>query len=79
MEKDEIKLEYIRIQWADIHHSRNQVWQALVIIAGIYASIGQLNSASIAYLPLISAAGALISTLAYPPCELHLAPYPVAD
>ena len=58
------KLEYIRIQWADIHHCRNQTWQALVIIAGIYAAIGQMTNENKDLIPFIAAAGALISALA---------------
>lgn len=36
-------LEYIKIQWEDIHHSRQQEWQALVVIAGIFYAIAQVG------------------------------------
>ena len=29
-------LEFIRIQWDDIHHSRNQDWKVLAIIGGAF-------------------------------------------
>lgn len=29
-------IEYIKIQWADIHHSRNQEWKILAIIGGSF-------------------------------------------
>lgn len=64
MNNKNILLEYIRIQWTDIHHCRNQTWQALVIIAGIYAALGQLNNALNDFIPLIALAGAIISALA---------------
>lgn len=64
MDNKNILLEYIRIQWSDIHHCRNQTWQALVIIAGIYAALGQLNNTLNDFIPLIALAGAIISALA---------------
>ncbi|MBC8492247.1 MAG: hypothetical protein H8D43_00575 [Chloroflexi bacterium] len=36
-------LEYIKLQWEDIHHSRQQEWQALVVIAGIFYAIAQVD------------------------------------
>jgi hypothetical protein len=36
-------LEYIRIEWADIHHSRQQEWGILVIIAGIFYAMAQVD------------------------------------
>jgi hypothetical protein len=38
----ERNLEYIKLQWADIHHSRQQEWKALVVIAGIFVAMGQI-------------------------------------
>lgn len=32
-------MEYIKIQWADIHHTRNQDWKILVIIVGIFYAL----------------------------------------
>jgi glucan phosphoethanolaminetransferase (alkaline phosphatase superfamily) len=36
-------LEYIKIQWADIHHSRNQDWKVLVIIIGIFYALFKVS------------------------------------
>lgn len=36
-------LEYIKLEWADIHHSRQQEWGALVVIAGIFYAIAQID------------------------------------
>ncbi|MDI6791314.1 MAG: hypothetical protein QME81_00375 [bacterium] len=32
-------MEYIKIQWADIHHTRNQEWKVLVIIVGVFYAL----------------------------------------
>lgn len=32
-------MEYIRIQWTDIHHTRNQEWKILAIIGGVFAAL----------------------------------------
>ncbi|MFQ5645723.1 MAG: hypothetical protein ACE5GM_02230 [bacterium] len=34
--EDKDLIEYIKIHWADIHHSRNQDWKILILIAGIF-------------------------------------------
>jgi general stress protein CsbA len=39
----ERNLEYIKLQWADIHHSRQQEWKALAAVAGIYLAIAQVG------------------------------------
>ncbi|MDD5772445.1 MAG: hypothetical protein PHX78_03165 [bacterium] len=39
-------LEYIKIQWEDIHHSRNQEWRVLAIIIGIFYALFNINPAS---------------------------------
>jgi hypothetical protein len=39
----ERNLEYIRLQWADIHHSRQQEWKALAAAAGIYLAMAQID------------------------------------
>lgn len=36
-------LEYIKLQWEDIHHSRQQEWKALAVIAGIFYAIAQVD------------------------------------
>ena len=36
-------LEYIKIQWADIHHSRNQDWKALLVAAGVFSGLFVVN------------------------------------
>lgn len=36
---NEYTLEYIKLQWADIHHSRQQEWKALGVIAGIFYAL----------------------------------------
>jgi hypothetical protein len=36
-------LEYIKIQWADLHHSRNQDWKVLVIIIGIFYALFKVS------------------------------------
>ena len=36
-------MEYIKIQWADIHHTRNQEWKVLVIIIGIFYALFKVN------------------------------------
>jgi len=39
----ERNLEYIKLQWADIHHSRQQEWKALAVIAGIFYALAQVD------------------------------------
>jgi hypothetical protein len=36
-------LQYIAIQWADIHHSRNQDWKELFVVAGVYSALFVAN------------------------------------
>lgn len=36
-------LEYIKIQWADLHHTRNQDWKVLVIIIGIFYALFKVS------------------------------------
>lgn len=36
-------MEYIKIQWADIHHSRNQDWKILLIILSIFYALLNVN------------------------------------
>ena len=36
---NEHALEYIKIQWADIHHSRHQEWKALSVIGAVFLAI----------------------------------------
>ena len=36
-------MEYIKIQWADIHHTRNQEWKVLVIIIGVFYAFFNVN------------------------------------
>lgn len=36
-------LEYIKLQWADIHHSRQQEWKALAVIVGIFYAMAQVD------------------------------------
>jgi len=38
-----IVMEYMRLQWQDIHHSRNQDWKALLIILGVFSALFHLN------------------------------------
>ena len=40
---NEHALEYIKIQWADIHHSRQQEWKALGVVAGIFFAIANVQ------------------------------------
>jgi len=35
----DIAIRYIEIQWKDIHHSRQQTWQALIIVGGVLAAL----------------------------------------
>lgn len=37
-------IEYIKVQWADIHHSRLQDWSALGVIAGVLYAISNIQS-----------------------------------
>jgi hypothetical protein len=39
----ERNLEYIKLQWADIHHSRQQEWKALAVVAGIFYAMAQVD------------------------------------
>jgi len=32
-------MEYIKVQWADIHHSRNQEWKILAVLGAVFASL----------------------------------------
>ncbi|MFB0525142.1 MAG: hypothetical protein ACETVZ_06340, partial [Phycisphaerae bacterium] len=32
-------MEYIKVQWTDIHHSRNQEWKILAVLGGVFASL----------------------------------------
>lgn len=32
-------MEYIKVLWADIHHSRNQEWKILAVLGGVFASL----------------------------------------
>ena len=32
-------IEYIKIQWTDIHYTRNQEWKILAIIGGVFAAL----------------------------------------
>jgi len=41
--RNEDLIEYIKIQWADIHHSRNQEWKAIAIIIGIFYAIFKID------------------------------------
>jgi xanthosine utilization system XapX-like protein len=44
---DEIRLEYIKIQWADIRHSRLQEWSTLGVVAGVmYALVNTVTTES---------------------------------
>jgi hypothetical protein len=36
-------MEYIKVQWTDIHHTRNQEWKVLVIIIGIFYALFKVN------------------------------------
>lgn len=36
-------MEYIKIQWTDIHHTRNQDWKVLVILIGIFYALFAVN------------------------------------
>jgi hypothetical protein len=36
-------MEYIKIQWDDIHHSRNQDWKVLAIIAGVFYGLLKIS------------------------------------
>jgi len=40
-------MEYIRIQWTDIHHTRNQEWKVLVIIVGIFYALFKISPTDI--------------------------------
>jgi XapX domain-containing protein len=41
---DSTAIEYIKVQWADIHHSRLQDWSALGVIAGVLYAIANIQS-----------------------------------
>ena len=32
-------VEYIKVQWADIHHTRNADWKVLIIIIGVFYAL----------------------------------------
>jgi len=36
-------MDYIKVQWADIHHSRNQEWKILLIIAGVFYALFKIK------------------------------------
>lgn len=36
-------MEYIKIQWTDIHHTRNQDWKVLVIILGTFYALFKVS------------------------------------
>ena len=63
MEQESSRLDYIRIQWEDIHHCRQQTWQALVIVAGVFAGVGQLGGAQPVLTTCLAVAGAVIAAL----------------
>ncbi len=54
---DEVRLEYIKIQWADIRHSRLQEWSALGIIAGVMYAFAQLDPSETVPRILLSSLG----------------------
>lgn len=66
-------VEYIKIQWADIHHSRRQVWQALVVVAGMFAVLVQFGKTQPELVVYLAIAGALVSGLAASMCRQHRA------
>ncbi|GAH45520.1 unnamed protein product, partial [marine sediment metagenome] len=35
----QILIEYMKVQWADIHHCRNQEWKVLVIMGGVFVAL----------------------------------------
>ena len=43
-EKDSIEIEYIKLQWADIHHSRLQDWSYIGVIAGVLYAIVNIQN-----------------------------------
>jgi hypothetical protein len=46
-------IDYIKIQWDDIHHSRNQDWKVLALIIGIFYALLNLGpSHSWLYVPI---------------------------
>lgn len=36
-------MEYIKVQWTDIHNTRNQDWKVLVIIVGIFYALFRIS------------------------------------
>jgi hypothetical protein len=36
-------LEYLKVQWSDIHHTRNQDWVMLAVILGVFSALFKLN------------------------------------
>ena len=43
-EDKSIAIEYIKLQWADIHHSRLQDWSAIGVIAGVLYAIANIEA-----------------------------------
>ncbi len=39
-------MECMKLQWADIHHSRNQDWKALLAIIGVFSALFYLNGSA---------------------------------
>ena len=54
-------IRYIEIQWKDIHHSRQQTWQALIIVGGILAALASAEASKDKL--LLSLLGVAISLL----------------
>ncbi len=71
MASERTLIESIRIQWEDLHHSRRQVWQALVVVAGIFAALGQLGKTRLDLVAYLAFAGALVSVIAASICWQH--------
>lgn len=53
-------LEYIKLEWADIHHSRQQEWTAVVAIGGIFYALSQVDSQARAFLGVIGILSAFL-------------------
>ncbi len=55
-------MEFIKIQWADIHHSRNQDWKFLAIMVGIFYALFYTID-NIPLQEIITILGVLISSM----------------
>lgn len=57
------RLQYIKTEWDDIHHSRHQEWKALGAIAAILATLSQLSSSPLGLKVFLCFLGFIFSIL----------------